>query len=90
MEVVFDLDTEAATTAKECSMAFARAATAGTHPAFVAGLIDLMLERAVAARGEQPQKPILGSISPGWYECQTDCCQNLRDPGRPALCEETD
>jgi ferrochelatase len=90
MEVVFDLDTEAATTAKECSMAFARAATAGTHPAFVAGLIDLMLERAVAARGEQPQKPILGSISPGWYECQTDCCQNLREPGRPALCEETD
>ena len=40
MEVVFDLDTEAAETAAELGLAFARAATAGDHPAFVAALVD--------------------------------------------------
>jgi protoporphyrin/coproporphyrin ferrochelatase len=90
MEVVFDLDTEAAATASECGIAFARAATAGDRPAFVAGLVDLMLERAAAARGEKPDKPVLGSIGAGWYACQTDCCRNLREPARPAVCEATD
>ena len=90
MEVIFDLDTEAAATANDCGIAFARAATAGNHPAFVAGLVDLMLERAAAARGEKPDKPALGSASPGWYECRADCCPNLRDPARPAVCEATD
>ena len=90
MEVIFDLDTEAAATAKDCGIAFARAATAGDHPAFVAGLVDLMLERAAAARGEKPSKPALGSASPGWYECRANCCPNLRDPARPAVCEATD
>jgi ferrochelatase len=87
MEVVFDLDTEAATTAEECGMAFARASTAGDHPAFVSGLVDLMLERAAAARGEEPERPIVGSAPVGWYECRVDCCPNLREPGRPALCQ---
>jgi protoporphyrin/coproporphyrin ferrochelatase len=90
MEVVFDLDTEAAATAKDCGIAFGRAATAGEHPAFVAGLVDLMLERAAVARGEKPDKPALGSASPGWYECRADCCPNLRNPARPAVCEATD
>ena len=52
MEVVFDLDTEAAATARDLGLPFARAATAGTHPAFVSGLVDLLDERAAVARGE--------------------------------------
>jgi protoporphyrin/coproporphyrin ferrochelatase len=87
MEVIFDLDTEAAATAEECGMAFARAATAGDHPLFVSGLVDLMMERAVAARGQEPDCPILGSAPVGWFECRADCCPNLREPGRPALCQ---
>jgi ferrochelatase len=87
IEVLFDLDTEAAKTAEECGMAFARAATAGDHPAYVSGLVDLMLERAAAARGEEPDKPVAGSAIVGWYECRIDCCPNLREPGRPALCQ---
>jgi ferrochelatase len=87
MEVVYDLDTEAAATAEECGVAFARAASAGDHPAFVSGLVDLMVERAAAARGEQPDRPIVNAGTVGWYECQTDCCPNLREPGRPALCQ---
>ena len=87
MEVVFDLDTEAAATARECGIAFARAATAGEHPAFVRGLVDLMLERAAVARGDKPDRPVLGTAPAGWYECRSDCCPNLREPGRPALCQ---
>ena len=37
MEVIFDLDTEAVATAAELGLPCARAATAGVHPAFVAG-----------------------------------------------------
>jgi ferrochelatase len=46
-----------------------------------------MLERAAAARGEMPDKPVAGSATVGWYKCPTDCCPNLRQPGRPSLCE---
>jgi len=87
MEVIFDLDTEAAATAEESGMAFARAGTAGDHPAFVGGLVDLMVERAAAARGEEPARPVLGSAVVGWDECRADCCPNMREPGRPALCQ---
>jgi ferrochelatase len=85
MEVIFDLDTEAAATAAELGLACERAATAGVQPAFVAGLVDLVLERAAAARGENPDRPVAGPGVAGWYECPPGCCPNLRDPDRPAL-----
>ena len=87
MEVIYDLDTEARDTARALGLPFARAATAGTHPAFVSGLVDLMLERAAAARGEQPERPVVEDAPVGWYDCQPDCCANLRDRGRSALCQ---
>ena len=87
MEVIFDLDTEAAATAAELGLGFARAATAGDHPAFVGGLVDLMLERAAATRGETTDRPVAGDGPVGWYACQPDCCPNLRQPGRGALCQ---
>ena len=87
MEVIYDLDTEAAETAAELGLPFARAATAGTHPAFVAGLVDLLLERAAATRGEEPERPVVEGGVVGWYDCQPDCCLNARDPQRPALCQ---
>ena len=46
MEVVYDLDTEAAATAAELGLPVRRAATAGTHPAFVSGLVDRLLATA--------------------------------------------
>ncbi len=87
MEVIYDLDTEARQTAAGLGLPFARAATAGTHPAFVSGLVDLMLERAAVARGEDPERPVVEGGPVGWYDCQPDCCRNLRDPGRLALCQ---
>ncbi|SDB84060.1 ferrochelatase [Raineyella antarctica] len=47
MEVVYDLDVEAAATAAELGITVRRTPTAGTHPAFVAGLVD-QLEAAAA------------------------------------------
>ena len=85
MEVVYDLDTEALATAAELGLPCARAATAGVHPGFVAGLVDLMLERAAAARGHNPDRPVAGNGPVGWYACSPGCCPNLREPGRPAL-----
>ncbi|WP_375425354.1 ferrochelatase [uncultured Friedmanniella sp.] len=87
MEVIYDLDTEAAETAAELGLPFARAATAGTHPAFVAGLVDLLTERAAATREEQPDRPVVRGGVVGWYDCQPDCCLNARQPDRRALCQ---
>jgi ferrochelatase len=87
MEVIYDLDTEAAETAQKLGLGFARAATAGTHPAFVSGLVDLALERAAASRGEQVEAAVIDGGELGAYVCPKDCCLNLRQPDRPALCQ---
>ena len=70
LEVIWDLDNEAEETAGELGLAFARAATAGTHPAFVASLWELLVERR--AGGE----PRLGT------NCPASCCFVQR-PARP-------
>ncbi|SDQ50303.1 ferrochelatase [Quadrisphaera sp. DSM 44207] len=86
MEVKFDLDTEAAETAQEVGLPVARAATAGVHAAFVAGLVDLVLERAAVERGESPRRPATGALGPSHDVCPVGCCRNLRAPDRPAAC----
>jgi ferrochelatase len=85
MEVVFDLDTEAAETADELGLTMVRAATAGVHPAFVAAVGDLLLERAAIERGEDVQRPALSAIGPSHDVCPAGCCRNLR-AAKPALC----
>jgi protoporphyrin/coproporphyrin ferrochelatase len=49
MEVAWDLDTEARHTAAELGLDFARAPTAGTHPAFVAMIRELVQEEIAGA-----------------------------------------
>jgi protoporphyrin/coproporphyrin ferrochelatase len=85
MEVVYDLDTEAAATAAKLGLPFARAATVGVDAGFVAGIRDLVLEQAARARGEQVRPAGLSSLGilPG--RCPAGCCPNLRGP-KPALC----
>jgi len=87
MEVIFDLDTEAAETARELGLAFARAATAGVHPGFICGLVDLMAERAAVARGETVDAPVISGGTVGRYRCLPGCCPNPREADRPALCQ---
>lgn len=85
MEVVYDLDTEARATAERLGITLVRAATVGTDPEFVAGLVDLILERAAQARGESPELAQWtgGDVRPA--VCDPGCCPNLR-ADRVALC----
>jgi ferrochelatase len=64
MEVIYDLDLEAATLAKERGIEFARAGTAGTHPLFVAGLIELVRD----------------AMADGVARCAPDCCPRAARP----------
>ena len=57
MEVGLDLDTEAAATAERVGLRMVRVPTVGTDAEFVAGLVDLALERAGQARGEAVPTP---------------------------------
>jgi ferrochelatase len=69
VEVRWDLDTEARETAAELGMAFARAATAGIHPAFVAMVRDLVEEQL---RSVPPQH--LGTLGLCGIDCPDGCC----------------
>jgi ferrochelatase len=83
MEVVYDLDTEAAATAAELGLAYVRTPTVGTDPRFVAALADLVLERAATLRGEAVDRPSTGALGAFHDVCPVDCCRNLRGR-RPA------
>jgi ferrochelatase len=87
MEVVYDLDTEARGTAEKLGVEFARAATAGVDPRFVAMVRDLLLERAAVERGREARRAAVGALPPSWDTCPARCCPNPRGP-RPALCGE--
>jgi ferrochelatase len=73
MEVMWDLDTEAAETAAEHGLFMVRVPTPGVHPAFVAGLVDLIVERLddvpdasrphVTELGPWPDLPALGAVA---------------------------
>ena len=65
MEVMYDLDDEAASLCRDLGLNFVRAGTAGTHPAMVSMLADLIVERQAA-----PETPL----------CAPDCCPAARRP----------
>lgn len=70
MEVAYDLDTEAAEAAAKLGLAFARSATVGTDPRFVAMVRELVLERM----GEVPPRA-LGTFGPAHDVCPDGCCR---------------
>lgn len=69
MEVKFDLDVEAAQTAKELGLKFARAAAPGTDHRFVSMITDLVRERLDDLPGVA-----LGSLGAGPNTCPAGCC----------------
>jgi protoporphyrin/coproporphyrin ferrochelatase len=79
VEVRWDLDVEARQTAESLGLAYARAATPGTHPAFVAAIRELVLERLADA----PPRA-LGSLGICGVDCPDACCPA---PRRPAATE---
>ncbi|WP_448061678.1 ferrochelatase [Cellulomonas hominis] len=88
MEVVFDLDTEAMATARSLGVEAVRAGSASTRAPFVEGLVDLVVERAAAERGEDPERVTLGSLGPWPDVCLPGCCRMRAgvDSGVPAAC----
>jgi ferrochelatase len=73
MEIVYDLDYEAQNVAKELGMTMVRAATAGTHPAFVKMIRELIVERL----HNEPAR-FLGTRGPVHDVCPADCCLPVR------------
>jgi protoporphyrin/coproporphyrin ferrochelatase len=83
MEVKWDLDTEAMETAQELGVFATRVPTPGIHPAYVAGLVDLVLERVNGT--PTVDRPALTDLGP-WYDvCRSGCCENVRLGFKPAL-----
>lgn len=84
MEVLYDLDTEAAATAEKLALPFVRAATAGIDPRFVAMVRDLLEERAAAEAGGPVPRAAVGALDACWDVCPAGCCPNPRGE-RPAV-----
>lgn len=80
MEVRYDLDREARARAERLGVAFHRAPTVGTHPAFVAALRELVLERMT----DHPDRRALGRLGPSHDVCPMDCCRDGRQPVQEA------
>lgn len=70
MEIIYDLDTEAMALCRELGLNMIRAATAGTHPAFVEMVRELILERI------DPQTPrrSVGTDGARADLCLPGCC----------------
>ncbi|WP_240613221.1 ferrochelatase [Brachybacterium endophyticum] len=81
VEVIWDLDTEAADTARAEGLAFRRVATPGTDPRFVAALADLVEERL---RADAPRRCATGfGGTPD--VCGTACCHSGSARSRDAV-----
>jgi ferrochelatase len=72
MEVLYDLDTEARQHCDRLGLHMIRAATVGTHPAFISMIRELMLERL----DTQTARRFLGSRGLSHDVCPADCCRN--------------
>jgi ferrochelatase len=73
MEVVHDLDTEAAAEAARLGLPLQRAATPGTDPRFVAMITQLVRERL----DDGTARAALGRLGPACDACPADCCSPL-------------
>jgi ferrochelatase len=83
MEVVLDLDVDAAARAREVGINMIRAGTVGAHPAFVATVRELIVERMTGTA----ERRALGTLGPKHDLCPADCCLSGRPaPPKPALC----
>lgn len=71
MEVLFDLDEEAAEHAAKLGIRWGRAETVGTHPLFVSMIRELIEERMT----DHPVRRALGRRGPNHDICPVGCCQ---------------
>ncbi len=83
MEVLWDLDTEAMTAARDAGVRAVRIPTPGTDPGYVAGLADLVQERLSGA--PVASRPHVTALGPWFDVCRPGCCENVRAGFRPAV-----
>jgi ferrochelatase len=85
MEVVHDLDVEAAQTAASLGLPFARAKAPGPTPRFAEMVAELVAERTAGAEPRALGPFGLGAFADGAAACPADCCRYAPSrPGRPA------
>lgn len=83
MEVLWDLDTEATRVATERGLRVERVPTPGVDPEFVAGLVDLVVERIEGRPVDE--RAAVTPLGP-WYDvCRPGCCENVRAGFKPAV-----
>jgi len=82
MEVLWDLDTEAAEAAENAGLRFVRTPTPGVTPGFVAGIVDLIQERLEGRPFEQRQR--VTTVGGSYDVCRPGCCENIRAGFKPA------
>ncbi len=70
MEIIYDLDIEAANLCSRLGLNMVRSAVVGTHPRFVAMVRELILERIE----DDPNRLALGTHGPSPDVCPPDCC----------------
>ncbi len=85
MEVVYDLDEQAMATARGLGIELVRVPTVRADERFVAGLVDLIIERAEQARGGSPDQPTWPTSQPWAAECPRGCCPPPTRPARPVV-----
>ena len=71
MEVIYDLDVEAAGVCEELGIPLVRSSVVGSHPRFVAMIRELIEERI----SDHPRRLALGDLGPSPDVCPADCCR---------------
>lgn len=82
VEVVWDLDNEAAERAAEHGMGFARAATAGPDPRFADMVVELVREHTDDAPARRLGSGPSAGCTRNGAPCAVDCCVPQRRPAR--------
>lgn len=80
LEVVWDLDNEAAERAEKLGMAFARAATPGTDPRFAELVVELVREHVANAPVRKLSDFVLAGCTVNGAPCEIGCCEPVRRP----------
>jgi len=82
MEVLWDLDNEAKESAEDAGLRFARTRTPGVHPAYVAGLVDLVEERLNGTPAAE--RPHVTNLGPWFDVSRPGSDENVRLGFKPA------
>ncbi len=74
IEVLYDLDDEAGKLSQELGLTMVRAGTVGTHPKFVAMIVELIAERLATESAQPCERQAVGAFGPNHDVCPADCC----------------